>query len=180
VFKKRKAMKAWLSEFDTALYFVLFKPKRSEVVRLIALTLSKSGNGGMYVILGFGFAYLVPELGVPLLITTLLGFAIERPVYFICKKYIGRIRPCDCFKQVAFLTPSDRFSLPSGHSAGAFLFAALWAAAFPEFALMLYVWASGVAISRVVVGVHYPLDIVAGAILGLSCAELALYLQGNV
>lgn len=171
-------MKAKLTEFDTALYFLLFKPQRSEPVRLLALGLSKSGDGALYIVMGFGFALLNPELGQPILLAALLGFAIERPVYFICKRFIGRIRPCDCLQQVAFLTPSDKFSLPSGHSAGAFLFATVWGAAFPALVPLLYLWASGVAISRVIVGVHYPLDIVAGAMLGLLCAELALSILG--
>lgn len=173
-------MKAKLTEFDTALYFLLFKPHRSEPVRLIALGLSKSGDGLLYVVLGFGLALVNPDLGLPLLFVTLLGFMIERPVYFLCKRYVGRIRPCDCLQQVAFLTPSDQFSLPSGHSAGAFLFATIWISAFPAFALLLYLWALGVAISRVIVGVHYPLDIIAGAMLGIFCAELALFIQGII
>ncbi|CCQ10829.1 PAP2 family protein [Pseudoalteromonas luteoviolacea B = ATCC 29581] len=172
-------MKTWLSEIDTALYFLLFKPERSLIVRQLALGLSKTGNGGMYALLSIGLAYLSPERGGELLALTLLGFAIERPVYFLCKHFIGRIRPCDYLGQVAFLTPSDRFSLPSGHSAGAFLFATLWSVSFPPLAGTLYLWACGVALSRVVVGVHYPLDIVAGALLGLGCAELALFIQGN-
>lgn len=173
-------MKAKLTEFDTALYFLLFKPHRSEPVRLIALGLSKSGDGILYVLLGFGLALLQPELGQPLLLVTLLGFAIERPVYFLCKRFIGRIRPCDCLQQVAFLTPSDQFSLPSGHSAGAFLFATIWTSVFPFFSPLFYLWAAGVAISRVIVGVHYPLDILAGALLGIFCAEFALYIQGMI
>lgn len=171
-------MKAKLTEFDTALYFMLFKPQRSEPVRMLALALSKSGDGVLYIVMGFGIAWLDPELGLPILYALLMGFAIERPVYFICKRFIARIRPCDCLQLKAFLTPSDKFSLPSGHSAGAFLFATVWGSTFPALAPLFYLWASGVAISRVIVGVHYPLDIVAGAMLGMFCAELALFTQG--
>ncbi|MFC3032898.1 phosphatase PAP2 family protein [Pseudoalteromonas fenneropenaei] len=173
-------MKAKLSEFDTALYFVLFKPERCEVVRQLALWLSKSGNGGMYVIVSGCMWYWFPEPGRWLFLTALLGFAIERPIYFVCKRYIGRIRPCDYLHQVAFLTPSDKFSLPSGHSAGAFLFATVWATTYPQWSWCFYLWATGVAVSRVVVGVHYPLDIIAGAGLGILCAELAVVVQDTL
>jgi undecaprenyl-diphosphatase len=61
-------------------------------------------------------------------------------------------------------------SFPSGHAATSFAAATMLSFAFPRFAPFLYVLAAGVAFSRVYVGVHYPLDVFGGALLGVLIA----------
>jgi undecaprenyl-diphosphatase len=74
-------------------------------------------------------------------------------------------------------TPVD-LSFPSGHAATSFAGAALLTAFAPRFAAPLFLIAAAIAWSRVYVGVHYPLDVVAGALLGLGVAAVLLQLKG--
>jgi undecaprenyl-diphosphatase len=67
-------------------------------------------------------------------------------------------------------------AFPSGHAATSFAGATLLSFAFPKLAPYLYVLAAAVAFSRVYVGVHYPLDIVGGAVLGVVLAFGLRYL----
>jgi undecaprenyl-diphosphatase len=66
-------------------------------------------------------------------------------------------------------TPHDG-SFPSGHAATSFAAATIMSFAFPRLAPFLFVLAALVAWSRVYVGVHYPLDILGGAVLGILVA----------
>jgi undecaprenyl-diphosphatase len=73
----------------------------------------------------------------------------------------------------------DSGSFPSGHAATSFAAATILSFAFPRLAPLLLVLAAAVGFSRVYVGVHYPLDIVGGAVLGVLIAiALRLLVRG--
>ena len=86
----------------------------------------------------------------------------------LLKLSIGRDRPPVATPEpepLVHLPPTG--SLPSGHATVAFACATALALPVPRLAVPLYVLAALIAFSRVYTGVHYPLDILAGAALGL-------------
>jgi undecaprenyl-diphosphatase len=104
----------------------------------------------------------------------LTAFLIELPLYLLLKNLIRRPRPADAVESLsAFIRPSDRFSFPSGHTAAAFVFAVSVAAFFPAWAPLAFALAIAIGLSRVLLGVHFPSDILAGSVLGSSTALLA-------
>lgn len=72
------------------------------------------------------------------------------------------------------MPPLDRYSFPSGHTLHAACMTWQAVAHFPALAWLLVPFASLVAASRVVLGLHYPSDVVAGAALGIGLAQLGL------
>ncbi len=74
-------------------------------------------------------------------------------------------------------TPST-FSFPSGHATVAFACATVLALAVPRLRWPLYALAALIAFSRVYVGVHYPGDVLAGAVLGVAIATALRMLAG--
>ncbi len=92
----------------------------------------------------------------------------------LLKWLVARVRPCDALgwcAPIAVASPGGG-SFPSGHAAGSFAFAAFIALRAPRWAVPATAWATLVAWSRCALGVHYPTDVLAGAILGLVVGVL--------
>jgi undecaprenyl-diphosphatase len=94
------------------------------------------------------------------------------------RQLIGRDRPFVVYPEPRPLVhPPSSGSFPSGHAAAAFACATVIAWASPRLAVPAYVVAVLVAWSRVYVGVHYPLDVLGGAVLGVLVAIALLKLE---
>jgi undecaprenyl-diphosphatase len=90
---------------------------------------------------------------------------------YVLKPALHRARPFEETPEIRVIGQhSETPSFPSGHTAtavaGAFVFTRTW----PAGTVAWWVLAAAIAYSRVYLGVHYPLDLVAGAIVGLGCA----------
>ena len=98
----------------------------------------------------------------------------------IIKPWVGRIRPSHEFNEFINLLVSKggKWSFPSNHAANSFAFATVLSYFFEQKKVVLFALASIIAFSRVYVGVHYPLDIICGAIIGyiLSWMVLSLWI----
>lgn len=87
---------------------------------------------------------------------------------------VRRIRPYLVSTDVLQLIPAPLtiHSFPSVHTSVAFAAAAAVTLGHPELGLLALVIAAGVGFGRIAVGVHYPSDVIAGAMLGIMCALL--------
>jgi len=97
------------------------------------------------------------------------------------KALVGRDRPPvhDPLPKPLVPVPHDG-SFPSGHAATSFAAATVLTHAFPRFGPLLFLLAAAVAFSRVYVGVHYPLDVIGGAALGVLVATALRLLVANL
>ncbi len=101
-------------------------------------------------------------LAIPLLlISDQLSSAFLKPL-------VGRLRPCDVLppEQIHLLVGCGGKSFPSSHAVNNFAMATMLSFYYPNARPHLYAWATVITLSRVFVGVHYPSDIIGGAIIG--------------
>jgi undecaprenyl-diphosphatase len=160
-----------LQHADLKLFGRLFKLGEKRLIVPFARALSRSGDGYLHLLvpllLGLSGAAQLDRL----LTLLLLALAVERALYFSLKNSLRRRRPADYLPGFrSLVTASDQFSFPSGHTSAAFLLATSLCLVYGEPSLVMYGWATGVALSRVVLGVHFPGDTVAGALMGTTTA----------
>jgi undecaprenyl-diphosphatase len=152
---------------------------RNAGVRKLFAVVSRLGDGVFWYVLmlllplAYGTAGLVPAL------TMLITGAAGVLTYRWLKRHLVRERPYVAHASVrCAAAPLDRYSFPSGHTLHAVAFTAIATHFFPELALFLVPFAVLVALSRVVLGLHYPSDVAAGGTIGLLLALAALAVTG--
>lgn len=167
-----------LEQWDHNSFCRLFSRSSSKLTFSASYWLSKTADGPLYLLLVASLFVLGCVSAERFFLLLLAGFAIELPLYLLLKNSIKRARPADVLTAFirAHIVPSDRFSLPSGHTAGAFVVATAVALYFPVFLPLALSWAVAIGFSRILLGVHFPLDVIAGAILGATSCGVAYYL----
>jgi undecaprenyl-diphosphatase len=134
----------------------------------VFVALSRIGTGGFVWIL-LAVALTIASRRLPILWTVPVVVASDAVALGI-KSVVDRPRPhLDPLVRV----PTD-WSFPSGHATTSFAGATMLAHFAPRWRPALYLLAAAIAFSRVYVGVHYPVDVLAGAALGTALASAAL------
>ena len=105
--------------------------------------------------------------GILIFILCIIGFLIADNIVDILKRYFARPRPCNELQNIRLLVScSGSFSFPSGHAATSFAMASIIGHLYRSGAVPAFLLAFLVAFSRIYVGVHYPYDVLGGAVVG--------------
>jgi undecaprenyl-diphosphatase len=163
-------VREYISAVDLRSYKLINQLQERAVALKFFSLLSRTGDGHLYA-LAIAMLYLFGDrFEERILAVAVLAFALELPAFFVLKNSIRRDRPCDVLSTSRkAVQPSDKFSMPSGHTSAAFVVATLVFIFAEPMAEIAFVWASLVGMSRIVLGVHYPSDVAAGALLGIVC-----------
>ncbi len=177
---KATGLNAFMARVDAAEYGLCRLINRGAgftLPRRVFQVASRLGNGLVwYVLLAllpvlYGTGALRPA-GI-MALTGALGVLI----YSLLKRTFVRERPFITHASIdRAAAPLDRYSFPSGHTLHAVAFSWQAVAHFPELAWVLLPLAALIAASRVVLGLHYPSDVLAGGALGAALAELGVAL----
>ncbi len=149
--------------------------QQRRLVRDVFTAVSKLGDG----IFWYALIFLLPAVYGEAAILASVRMAVVGIVGVLLYKYLKsrlvRERPYISLAGIVPGTPPlDRYSFPSGHTLHAVSFTVLATSSFPELAWLLAPFATLVAASRVVLGLHYPTDVAAGAIIGATLAALGM------
>lgn len=110
-------------------------------------------------------------IGLQASIQMLLTGGVALALYKSLKVYTRRERPCHYATEIiALVPPLDRYSFPSGHTLHAVSFSTVAIYYIPELAWLLVPFTMLVASSRIVLGLHYPSDVLVATLIGLALA----------
>ncbi|HKT47504.1 MAG TPA: phosphatase PAP2 family protein [Candidatus Acidoferrales bacterium] len=152
-------------------------------IRIWMIAATRMGDGWIWyglglLLLAFGGAQRFAAVGAAGLAAITGVF-----VFKLLKRLSHRPRPCHlephCWSKVL---PPDQFSFPSGHTMTAFSIALVISYFYPGLEGPLYFLAASIAVSRVVLGMHFLSDVLAGIVLGvgLGCAALTTFASLNL
>ncbi|MFP4075456.1 MAG: phosphatase PAP2 family protein [Halochromatium sp.] len=150
--------------------------RRPWLLRPFALV-SRLGNGVFW----YSLIAILPIVdgldGLEAALHMLLIGGIALILYKRLKGHTRRIRPCHYVADIAAsVPPLDRYSFPSGHTLHAVTFSTIALFYYPQLGWLLIPFTLLVAASRVVLGLHYPSDVLVASALGLGLAYSSLLL----
>jgi undecaprenyl-diphosphatase len=161
-----------LQKYDPLLFGKLFRQgKRRRMAIPLARAISRSGDGYLHLLVPL-FLWVPGSAAIgPFAVLLTLALAVERALYWLLKKSLKRRRPQNAVPGFrSLIVASDEFSFPSGHPSAAFLLAPTLFIVYGGPVLAMYICAGTVGLSRVLLGVHFPGDILAGAVIGCGAA----------
>lgn len=156
---------------DRRLALALHRSAAQPPLRQVLVLASRLSDAGPWVLLTLLLAALGGSHGLRTAQGLLLAGAVDLALYWALKRGTRRARPFERCEGIRACTPvPDAFSFPSGHTLHAVAFALLLSAAYPQLAPWWWGFAVLVGVSRVVLGLHYPSDVLAGAMIGAATA----------
>ena len=150
--------------------------KRFSVRHLFRIA-SRLGNGMFWYTLMIGLLLRFQAAAVPAVLHMLAVGLVGTVIYKFIKGKTLRPRPFNVYPTIICVGKTlDQFSFPSGHTLHAVAFSMVAVAYFPGLFWLVTPFAVLVALSRPILGLHYPSDVLAGAALGAVIAGVSLAL----
>lgn len=170
----------WLVQVDTALFVFLNSDIANPVFDVVMpIVTNQWFLRGVFVVILLWLLILGKKQGRITALGCILAVVLADQLSSgLIKPLVDRIRPCHVIEPVHLLVNcSQGLSFPSSHAANSVSLALYLSFHYPRVKWLLIVFAAIVSYSRIAVGVHYPLDVLAGALIGAFCGILVLTVQ---
>jgi undecaprenyl-diphosphatase len=169
------AVLQYFNQLEIGLCLRVNRYGRPEAVRRFFSIISRMGDGGAWLALGGVVLLVHGARAVPFILQAVAVAVIGVTIYKLMKGRLIRERPYIANGDILCgAPPLDRYSFPSGHTLHAASFTVLFGDFEPLLLFVAAPFAVLVAISRIVLGLHYPSDVFAGAAIGIALAVAGL------
>jgi len=167
---------AWIERERSFALWMHSAAARPWVVAWLAV-ISRLGDGWAWYPVILALPWLDHVNGTSCAIRMVAVGAVNLLVYRIIKHTIARPRPYrSCPGIRACARSLDEFSFPSGHTLHSVAFALILVSYYPALNFVVWPFTALVAVSRVVLGLHYPSDVLVGAAVGALTAAVSFNL----
>lgn len=165
--------------FEISLCLAVSRRCQRQLVQRVFSIISRLGDGLFWYVLMITLPVIYGPQAV-LVSGQMAGAGLfSQIVYKSLKSSTSRKRPCDMERGIRAGTPPlDLYSFPSGHTLHAVSFSVVATHHFPGLAVVLIPMCALIAASRIILGLHYPTDVVAGIVLGSLVATSWLWAFG--
>jgi undecaprenyl-diphosphatase len=165
--------------FERRACLAVNRASRSISIRRFFAVVSRVGDGVVWYVLMLAMPIARGRAGLSALIEMAAAGGLGLVVYKLLKQKLVRERPYVLYAGIECgAAPLDRYSFPSGHTLHAVLFTTVAVAWVPGLAFVLVPLTALIALSRVVLGLHYPSDVLAGGALGGAIGWIANLVAG--
>lgn len=170
-----------IDQIEMRLCMLMNNSSQRAFIRLFFRVISRLGDGVFWYSLLALLPYINGTQGVYQAAHILLTALVVLAVYKYLKKTLVRERPFISFENIQQAAPAlDRYSFPSGHTMHALSFAVMFSYYLPSVAPLVWGFAALVAMSRIILGLHYPTDVIAGGMLGLTMSLFSLFIASFI
>ena len=165
-----------LTQYDTALFLEICEDRIPAIESFFVLW--TNGGTSIFMSLIIIFVWLKGEKKPAIYLA--LGLIADAILVYSLKTMIHRPRPYEVLSIMPLELVDNFRSLPSGHASTAFLSATILSKFYSKYMVVLFVIAASIGFSRVYIGVHYPLDVIVGAITGSLLGILVVDLLDRI
>jgi len=157
-----------LSNIDIQIFYLINLNMQNPFFDFLMPLISQVGYFSFWIIISILIFIFGGEKGKKVAVLAIIALITGYFLTEILKYIVARPRPFDVLEGVRVLTPIGDYSWPSGHSVASFTAATIIGKEYGLIYFIIFIiFASLIAFSRIYNGVHYPSDVISGALIGI-------------